>query len=29
MHYLSGKHISRRTMLKGASAAIGLPFWTR
>ena len=25
MHYLSGKHISRRTMLKGASAAIGLP----
>ena len=25
MQYLSGKHISRRTMLKGAGAAIGLP----
>lgn len=25
MQYLSGKHISRRTLLKGAGAAIGLP----
>lgn len=25
MQYLTGKHISRRAMLKGASAAIGLP----
>ena len=25
MHYLTGRHISRRTMLKGAGAAIGLP----
>ena len=25
MQYLSGRHISRRTMLKGAGAAIGLP----
>ena len=25
MQYLTGKHISRRTMLKGAGAAIGLP----
>ena len=26
MNIITGKHISRRTLLRGAGAAIGLPF---